>query len=69
MGDGNIYHKTVNDFCSLKNILESVGFLEVKLYDWIKVDHANFDDHSQAYYPHMDKDNGLLINLNVEATK
>jgi len=27
------------------------------------------DDHSQAYLPHMDKENGILISLNIEATK
>ena len=31
--------------------------------------HIDYDDYSQAYYPHMDKDNGILISLNVEAIK
>ena len=31
--------------------------------------HKDYDDYSQAYVPHMDKENGLLISLNVEATK
>ncbi|RPJ57790.1 MAG: methyltransferase, partial [Dehalococcoidia bacterium] len=26
-------------------------------------------DYSQAYIPHMDKENGILISLNVEATR
>jgi hypothetical protein len=28
-----------------------------------------FDDHSQAYIPHMDKENGTLISLNIETIK
>jgi hypothetical protein len=38
-------------------------------YDWRKTEHSKFDDHSQAYIPHMDKDHGTLISLNVECTK
>jgi hypothetical protein len=30
---------------------------------------VEFDDHSQAYLPHMDKENGTLISLNIEAVK
>lgn len=69
MGDKFIYHRTVYDFMSLAKLLRDVGFSNVKHYDWHKTDHAEFDDHSQAYLPHMDKENGVLISLNVEATK
>lgn len=69
MGDSVIYHKTVYDFDSIRNLLEEIGFRNVKPYDWKKIEHSQFDDHSQAYYPHMDKENGLLISLNIEATK
>ena len=27
------------------------------------------DDYSQSYYPHMDKEDGKLMSLNVEAVK
>lgn len=64
-----IYHKTTYDFDSLKALLEFVGFNNVKRYDWRSVEHAAFDDHSQAYLPHMDKENGCLISLNVECEK
>lgn len=66
MGDQWIYHKTTYDFKSLQQVLEEVGFDQVQLYDWRATDHAQFDDHSQAYYPHMDKENGILLSLNVE---
>ena len=64
-----IYHKTVYDFNDLKELLEEVGFRNVKKYDWRETDHSEFDDHSQAYIPHMDKENGTLISLNVECLK
>jgi predicted SAM-dependent methyltransferase len=69
MSNKTIYHKTVYDFNDLSEILTECGFLHVKKYDWRNTEHAEFDDHSQAYIPHMDKDNGTLISLNVEATK
>ncbi len=71
MGMNNefIYHKTVYDFKSLCATLLNMGFRDVKKYDWRKTDHAHFDDHSQAYIPHMDKEKGTLISLNIEATK
>lgn len=64
-----IYHRTVYDFCSLKRLLEEAGFINVHRYDYKKTEHRDYDDFSQAYFPHMDKKNGLLISLNVEATK
>jgi hypothetical protein len=69
MGDKTIYHKTTYDFNSLSDLLEQCGFLNVETYDWRETEHASFDDHSQAYKPHMDKESGTLISLNVEATK
>jgi len=41
----------------------------VQTWNWRETSHSEFDDHSQAYIPHMDKDNGKLISLNVEAIK
>ena len=69
MGDETIYHKTVYDFDSIKKLLESIGMREVNHYDWRDTEHSEFDDHSQAYLPHMDKDNGTLMSLNVECKK
>ena len=69
MGNKTIYHKTVYDFNSLKTLLSSIGMKEVKRYDWRETEHSQFDDHSQAYLPHMDKENGTLVSLNVECIK
>jgi len=66
MGDRTIYHKTAYDTESLKNLLLKAGFRDIIIYDWQDTVHAQFDDHSQAYLPHMDKESGTLISLNME---
>ena len=69
MADKKIYHKTVYDFKTLENTLKCVGFYDIMRYDWRNTEHSYYDDHSQAYLPHMDKENGTLISLNVECKK
>jgi len=69
MGHETIYHRTTYDFNLLQKTLHSSGFENVRRYDWRETDHHMFDDHSQAYLPHMDKDNGTLISLNIECTR
>ena len=69
MGSTTIYHKTTYDFNSLKLLLEKVGLKNIRKYNWQNTEHAQFDDHSQAYLPHMDKKNGTLISVNVECMK
>ena len=69
MGSKIIYHKTTYNYNDLKTLLSECGFSKVNFYNWKNTEHSNFDDHSQAYIPHMDKENGTLISLNVEATK
>ena len=63
------YHTIGWDFNTLKADLKTVGFRKVKKYDWRLTEHAHIDDYSQCYLPHMDKKNGLLMSLNVEAIK
>lgn len=62
-------HYNVFDFSSLKQNLEEAGFTNVRRYDWRETEHADIDDFSQAYVPHMQKETGTLISLNVEAIK
>lgn len=64
-----IYHRTVYDFVSLKSVMEAAGLVNARRWDWRATEHAAHDDYSQAYFPHMDKEHGRLISLNVEATK
>ena len=56
---------------TLKSGLEEAGLVDVRRYDWRETDYgkAGVDDFSQAYLPHMDKDNGRLMVLNLEARK
>ena len=69
MSEGNIYHRMVYDYSSLSSLLKNIGFYNISYWDHNSVDHGKYDDHSQAYLPHMDKQNGTLISLNLEATK
>lgn len=62
-------HYNVFDFATLKSNLETAGFCHVSRYDWRETEHADVDDYSQAYIPHMDKETGLCLSLNVEARK
>ena len=63
------YHKMLFDKKLLSKDLKELGFKSVGLYDWKQTEHSNTDDFSQAYLPHMDKENGLLMSLNIEAIK
>ena len=69
MGKQTIYHRTVYDFVSLKKVLLESGFHGIRKFEWRDTDHAHHDDHSQAYFPHMDKVSGTLVSLNVEGVK
>jgi SAM-dependent methyltransferase len=62
-------HYNLFDFETLKVALEQSGFTGVRRYDWRETEHAGVDDYSQAYIPHMDKANGVLVSLNVECTR
>jgi predicted SAM-dependent methyltransferase len=63
------FHYNTFDFNSLKDILISAGFRSVRRYNWRDTEHAQVDDFSQAYIPHLDKTNGTLISLNVSCNK
>lgn len=63
------YHYIGFDFESLSDDLKAVGFTEVYEWDWRETEHSHIDDFSQAYIPHMDKENGVLMSLNLEAKK
>ncbi|TAK16881.1 MAG: methyltransferase domain-containing protein [Nitrosarchaeum sp.] len=63
------YHKMIYDKKSLTEILLKMGFQNIQEWDWRQTDHSKFDDYSQSYLPHMEKDKGLLMSLNLEAIK
>ena len=62
-------HKIVFDKRLLQEYLERTGFENVREWYWWDTDHVYYDDYSQAYLPHMDKENGKLMSLNLEAMK
>ncbi len=70
-GQRNVYdfHKIIFDEPFLTHLLRKVGFREVRRWDWRTTEHAHIDDFSQSYLPHMDKDEGRLMSLNLEAVK
>ena len=69
--DGFIYHKTVYDKNNLTELLERIGFSDIELWDWREVFRNNpeYDYHSQAYFPHMNKENGIHVSLNIQCKK
>lgn len=63
------FHYTGFDFKYLEKLLRKAGFKNIHRYDWRKTIHKDYDDFSQAYIPHIDKEHGILVSLNVEAEK
>jgi predicted SAM-dependent methyltransferase len=71
------YHLCGFDEKLMTEILTSIGFENIKKYDWRETEHFYIDDYSQAYLPEISyktrrKDSeikGRLMSLNIEATK
>ena len=68
-GPQTLFHKTTYDEASLSALLLENGFSAPRRWDWRTTEHAHIDDHSQAYFPHMQKDTGTLVSLNLQAHK
>jgi predicted SAM-dependent methyltransferase len=66
---GPVYYRTTYDYATLEKTLLEAGFSSVRRYDWRQTIHKDYDDYSQSYIPHMDKEHGLMMSLNVEAVK
>ena len=49
------YHMMIWNFSTMAHDLETIGFKNVRTYDWQYTEHSHIDDYSQAYLPHMDK--------------
>ncbi len=64
-----VYHRTVYDEASLRATLEAAGFTRVRRWDWRQTIHRDHDDFAQAYIPHLDREHGRLVSLNVEADR
>jgi ubiquinone/menaquinone biosynthesis C-methylase UbiE len=68
-GERVLHHGSAFDFVSLATLLRAAGFKSIRQWDWREVEHGGVDDFSQSYWPHMDKKQGLLLSLNVEANR
>jgi len=63
------FHYCIWDYETISKDLLEIGFYSVERYDWRNTEHKEIDDYSQSYLPHMDKENGKLMSLNIEAKK
>lgn len=64
-------HTIIFDRKTLSEALYKVGFENVREWDYRTTDHAEFDDYSQAWLPHLAKDQpgSIHMSLNLEASK
>jgi predicted SAM-dependent methyltransferase len=60
------YHYITFDYTSLSITLGDIGFSNISYYNSETIPG---DDFSKSYLPHMDKENGILMSLNLEITK
>jgi predicted SAM-dependent methyltransferase len=67
--DAMDFHRMIFDEAFLAGALKDCGFAEVRRWDWRTTEHAGVDDYSQAYLPHLAKDSGRHMSLNLEAVK
>jgi len=63
------FHKSGWDFKTMQKLLRRTGFENIKRFNWKDLEHHYIDDYSQAYLPHMQKETGTLMSLNIEGTK
>lgn len=53
----------------LSQLFTTNNFYQIEHWDWRNTEHANVDDFSQSYWPHMQKDTGVQLCLNMQAKK
>tara|TARA_R100000234_G_C4995601_1_gene177731 strand:+ start:320 stop:877 length:558 start_codon:yes stop_codon:yes gene_type:complete len=64
-----IYHRTVYSKAEMIGILKQAGYKKIETYEWENTIHNDYDDQSQSYFPHMEKENGIHIMQNLQAVK
>lgn len=72
LNERTIYHKCVYTRNKLEETLKASGFVNIKEWEPLKYLRSidkDYDDHSLAYYPHMDFDKGFSICLNIISEK
>jgi SAM-dependent methyltransferase len=63
------FHGVIFDEALLTAGLKTAGFKTVRRWDWHDTEHADIDDYSQSYLPHMQKETGTLMSLNLEGVR
>lgn len=64
-----LLHRRVFNFANLRSLLYEAGFKRIQRYSPSETFHSDIDDYASAYLPHMDFANGMLVSLNIEASK
>lgn len=62
-------HGMLFDYSTLASALTRAGLVHVEPYDWRGTEHSGHDDFAQAYLPHLARERGRLMSLNVEARR
>ena len=65
------WHGVIFDEASVVAAMRDAGLLEIERYEWREhaVGQQGLDDFSQAYLPHMDKEKGTLMMLNIRGRR
>lgn len=53
----------------MRDLLTKVGFTNIRWWDWRQTEHSAFDDYASCYLPHLKKDGGRLMSLNLECER
>jgi predicted SAM-dependent methyltransferase len=62
-------HTIAFDHDTLADYMTKAKLENVRVWKWQETEHAAYDDYSQSFLPHMDKQHGMLMSLNLEGTK
>jgi SAM-dependent methyltransferase len=63
------FHYTGYDEKTLKEDLTCAGFHSIERYNWQETEWSYIDSYEQAYFPHLQKNGGVLMSLNMKAVK
>ena len=69
LGQRTVQHQALYDIPTLTKLFTIHRFHNISLWDWRDTEHSAIDDYSQAYWPHMQKNDGNLMSLNLQAQK
>lgn len=62
-------HFIIFDSSTLIKHMERAGLKGMMEWNWRDTEHSTYDDYASCYLPHMQKDTGMLMSLNIEGTK